>query len=100
MRSSRSLGGVLRDGAADSARKHGHTGGGKDHIEKATCHGGADRPKAGTLAQSSFTPDAFMIAPHFVVSSAMNAAKSCGEPAFGSAPSRPRFEFIAGDFKP
>ena len=41
-----------------------------------------------------------MIAPHFVVSSAMNAAKSCGEPAFGSAPSRPRFEFIAGDFKP
>src|SRR3954466_1871836 len=50
----------LRDGAADSARKHRHSGGGKDHIEKVTCHGGADRPQAGTFAHSSFTPDALM----------------------------------------
>ena len=29
----------LRDGAADNGRKHRHAGGGKDHLEKASCHG-------------------------------------------------------------
>src|SRR6478672_2132102 len=79
----------LRDGAADKARNHRHAGDGKDHLEEAPCHGWADRPKAGTLAQSSFTPDAFMIAPHFVVSSAMNAANPAASPRSVPRPAAP-----------
>jgi len=50
--------------------------------------------------QSSLTPEDFTIAPHFCVSSAMKAAKSCAEPISASALSLARVEPIYGEFKP
>jgi hypothetical protein len=42
-----------------------------------------------SVGQSSLTLDDVTIAPHFCVSSAMNAAKSCGDPTFAPAPESP-----------
>src|SRR3954463_15135467 len=52
---------------------------------------------AGGAGYSSLAPESLTRAAHFGASTAMKAAKSCGEPTFACALNRAKFALISGD---